>query len=84
MLPCTRGKLPRDVGRVRMRVVIVMRHIRNWNKHCSALIHLTVPRVENSRWARNQCLRGDVHSARQRGVEHPKECDQVGHRMSMS
>ena len=34
--------LPRDVGSVRMRVVIVMRHIRYWNKPRSALIHLTV------------------------------------------
>ena len=37
---CTRGKLQRDVGHVRIRVVIVTRQIHN--KPCSARIQLTV------------------------------------------
>ena len=42
---CTHRKLQRDVGHVRIRVVIVMSQIHYWNKPCSARIHLTVHSV---------------------------------------
>ena len=43
---CTRGKLQRDLGHVRNCVAIVIRQIHNWNKPCSAGIHLTVHSVD--------------------------------------
>ena len=39
---CTRGKLQREVGHLRICVVVVMRQIHNKKKTCTARIHLTV------------------------------------------